>query len=193
MSIFRISLGCLLGITVAATSTFGHMAHAVTFGDTVEGSITFLTPCQNNTVLSLAVAVDVSSRIYVNGVATFYDNGDTTYNNGSYQVILRDSDDTTTLAAIQLTSFTEPAIATNTLVTSGVLFQGAAGTSAYTAPPGNYLLKFIVFPGGSCSGSGPIVKSPTLTYILLSSALDRIYANGFNAMVFEENHRAMTV
>lgn len=103
-------------------------------------------------------------------------------------MILRDAGDTTTLAYTPGSTYAtqDSGYTTHTLNSVGVLFSGTSGTAAYTAVPGNYLLKFVINAGGQCSGLGPIVWSSSLSYILLSSALDRIFANGFNAMILNE-------
>ena len=164
---------------------------AVPFGDTVSGGSVFLPPCINTTVASLPVTVDVPSRLFVNATAPFSDNGNTAYNGGAYQVVLRDSGDTTTVASTLTTQFYAPDGTSNTLTTSGVLFQGTSGTTAFTVAPGTYLLKFTIGANGLCGSSGGIVTSYTLTYLMLSSVLDRIFASGFNAMVFAENHETL--
>lgn len=157
-------------------------ASAITFGDTAIGGTQFLPPCSWQTVNTLAVTVDVPSRVFVNATAPFYGSG-LPAKNGAYRVLLRDGADTTTLANIPQTSFytQDTGYTTHTLSSVGVLFSGTNGTTAYTAAPGNYLLKFDVAIYGDCSGSGPIVDSSSLSYILLSSVLDRIFASGLNA------------
>ena len=161
---------------------------AVPFGDTVTGDTVFLHPCVNTAVASLPVTVDVPSRLFVNATAPFSDNGNPAYNSGSYQVILRDAVDTATVASTPGTQFYEPDATSNTLIASGVLFQGTSGTTAFTVVPGTYLLKFTININGTCGTTGGVVTSSTLSYLILSSVLDRIFASGFNAMVFAENH-----
>lgn len=58
----------------------------------------------------------------------------------------------------------------------------------FTAAPGNYELHMTVSNsiGGDVCGN-PVFVSPTLTYLLLSSAYDRIFAGGFQAAL---NHGA---
>jgi len=162
-------------------------ASAIAFGDTANGASMFLTPCAPTTITALPLVVDVPSRIFVNGTAPFYGNGNGAYNNASYQIVLRDAADTATLASIPSTVLytSDSGYVTHAMNGVGVLYDGS---TPYAAPAGSYLLKFVVSAGGSCSGGGPIVWSSSLSYILLSSALDRIFANGFNAMVFD-SHR----
>lgn len=187
-SLFRSHVVLLSGAVLAVRAGVGL---AVPFGDTVTSNAIFLHPCVDTTVASLPVTVDVPSRLFVNATAPFSDNGNPAYNSGSYQVVLRDSGDTTTLASIPGTNFYEPDATSNTLIASGVLFQGTNGTTAFTVAPGIYLLKFTVNVNGTCGATGGIVTSSTLTYLMLSSVLDRIFASGFNAMVFAENHETL--
>jgi hypothetical protein len=70
--------------------------------------------------------------------------------------------------------------------TSGILHSGStpsdSAAAAYTLIPGNYVLRVQGgFPVGSCALNESI-GSTRLTYILLSSAFDRIFADGFGAM-----------
>jgi len=61
---------------------------------------------------------------------------------------------------------------------SEALFD-ASVSQPYTQAAGSYKLALNLETPGSCSGVGVCVGSPALTYVLLSSAFDRIFANGF--------------
>ena len=61
---------------------------------------------------------------------------------------------------------------------SEVLFD-ASVSQPYTLAAGPYQLALNLETSGSCSGVGVYAGSPALTYVLLSSAFDRIFANGF--------------
>jgi len=61
---------------------------------------------------------------------------------------------------------------------SEVLFD-ASVSQPYTLAAGSYQLALNLETSGSCSGVGVYAGSPALTYVLLSSAFDRIFANGF--------------
>ncbi|MGH8124146.1 MAG: hypothetical protein ACREPT_15425, partial [Rudaea sp.] len=128
------------------------------------------------TLVSIPITVDVTSTIYatVTGIAN---NSSPVYpQKFTYQIILRDSADTTNLATSTGNSLSNIPNQQFLPFNDSQVLAGSSGS--YVAAPGNYLLKVVV-GGGIVCGVTPISANGELTYILLSSALDRIFANGF--------------
>jgi hypothetical protein len=176
----------LIAVIYGAVILFGVMlsanAGAITFGDSGINTGQYMPPCAATSLVSLPISVDAPSRISVSSVvsAQSYNSG---YNQYAEMVELHDQADTTILASIPSPfnqGLVDPNI-TYQLPNTGVLHD--ANNIPYVAAPGSYILKLIVQTYGSCAGSGPYAWSSTLSYILLSSALDRIFAGGFNAMI----------
>jgi len=180
-------------VLLAAGALSSANSWAVTFGDTLAGPSTYVAPCIDGVVVSLPLTVAVPSRIFVTGTAEV-ESFSAVYTGGAIKVWLRDAADTTTLAASPY-AYSASLTASTAIVswsTSALLLAGNTGMgTAYSAPPGNYLLKLVINPSGGCSGVGPYAYFPTLTYILLSSALDRIFADGFNAMILDRSETTL--
>ena len=157
------------------------LLNAATFGDSVDATSGYLDPCADNTAVSMPLSIDVSSRISVSSVASVQ-SFNAQYASYATTAILRDQADTKTLA-YSSTPYIQGLADANSvylLPLTGVLHNGSV---TYAAPPGNYLLKLNVHTYGLCSGNGPYLWTATLSYILLSSYSDRIFAAGFNAMI----------
>ena len=177
------------------------IAVAATYGDTAYASA-YVAHCADSTALTLPINVAVSSRIYVSARAGYLPGGNN--NNETFvHVELRNGADTTTLATSQqaVASGSDYNYTPGGSTGSGRGFSDSdgllhAGTnysdtaaSIYVAAPGNYVLQMHVSSGpraGVCAevgGGSGYFNDLTLTYLLLSSAYDRIFADGFQAML----------
>lgn len=145
------------------------------FGSSDSWGITnVVAPCTAMDVVSIPITVDVSSRIYTTAIG-FARNQDNFNSYGfSYEMHLRDAADTTDVATSRGEFISSIASGAYTSFSDGQILGIPNGI-----PPGNYLLKFEVHASGSCNGTG-LTTDGTVSYILLSSALDRIFANGFS-------------
>jgi hypothetical protein len=174
-------------------------AYAGSYGDTAYYYNFLSSGCNDMIALSLPLSVSVSSRIYVNARTSYSQNG-TGPSFGSTWVELHDSSNT--IVAASQWAFGGTAAAANGdafLESNGVLHDGTnhndVSSAAFVAAPGSYTLKMHVqgvIGSGTCSGTLNFTQ-PTLTYILLSSAFDRIFANGFQAMLGNGGEQAMIV
>jgi len=159
---------------------------AAAFGDTASSDVFLYNGCgSERTALTLPVSVSVPSRIYVSARATYEPNGSNA-SAARIDVGLWDSGVTSLLANVKtsstLASLSPQYPSWGFLVADGILLTNSLTPTVFTAAPGNYELHMTVsnFIGGDVCGS-PVFVSPTLTYILLSSAYDRIFADGFQA------------
>jgi len=130
------------------------------------------------TPTSVEITVDVPSRLLVtiSGSAVSADHSNIyalSYNAQLFDVsgtiLLGRSQGSTVVAGEYLTAMSD----------SEVLFD-ASVSQPYTLAAGSYQLALNLETSGSCSGVGVYAGSPALTYVLLSSAFDRIFANGFD-------------
>lgn len=169
---------------IFALALFVTHAEAASYGDTAYVSTTQVNGCDDKIALSLPMSVSVSSRVHVSARASF-DPGSSDLTLGVIVVELRDSGDSTTLATSQWAwgGGTNYAFAQS----DGMLHSGTSvgdpNAAIYTATPGDYVLKMHVSASnGTCAGSS-FFYQPTLSYILLSAAFDRIFADGFQATI----------
>jgi len=176
-------------------------ASAAVYGDTAY-SPSVVAHCTFTTALSVPVSVSVNSRIFVSARGA-YSPGGNANNNAYIHVELRNGADTTTLAASQQAfsngsdyNYTPPSGSSGGdkgfLDSNGLLHTGTnpsdAAASIYVAAPGSYLLQMKVRSDDTvmCNevgGGSGVFYDVTLTYLLLSSAFDRIFADGFQAML----------
>jgi hypothetical protein len=152
---------------------------AAPFGATVIGAPGYLQPCDEQIDnVSATVVVDAPSRILVTigGAAVTPDP-----NNGyglQYVAVLTDSTGATMLArsagnSVSVSQQELPISDTEVLFDPGL-------STPYTLSAGTYQLKLRLSTSGSCGGNGPYLTGPPLlTYVLLSSVLDRIFASEF--------------
>lgn len=174
-------------IVSLAVATHSTPSCAVPFGSSTANGLTVL-PCSAATLVSIPITVDVSSRIYAmaTGIANNLDHFNAY--GFSYEMHLRDANDTTDLATSRGNFF--PTIPSGTFLPFSDSQVLIGSTGDYVAAPGSYLLKFVIHASNSCNGTG-VSTDAELTYILLSSVLDRIYANGF-ALTAQRNYLATT-
>ena len=162
---------------------------ATTYGDTAYSSMVTPLGCLSQEALSLPLTVGVSSRVYVTARATFLKN-DTNSTAATISVALFDSNGATQLASGQIATIGAISLSAF-LDANGLLHAGTSNDDPaapiYVAAPGDYILKMHVQgSGGDCTGVVQF-NNVTLTYILLSSAFDRVFANGFQAMLNGNN------
>jgi len=176
-------------ILFAALVSFASNLFAAAFGDTAVLNFYQYNGCGSyETVLSLPVSVSVTSRIYVSSHATYQANG-TDQSGAVMDVSLWNSDNTALLATAQaqaswiLNSLSPQYPTWGYLGVDGVLRTNELSPTTYVATPGNYVLQMNVHTlfGNICGTA--IFAAPTLTYILLSAAFDRVFAGGFEAML----------
>jgi hypothetical protein len=169
------------GLILSAPNVF-----AATFGDTVSSDVFVYNGCGSERLaLTLPLSVSIPSRIYVSARATYEPNGSNAAA-ARVDVGLWDSGVATLLATAKtpstLVSLSPQYPSWGFLVADGILQTNSLTPTVFVAAPGNYELHMTVatFIGGDICGN-PVFTSPTLTYILLSSAFDRIFAGGFQA------------
>jgi hypothetical protein len=166
--IATLALGTALFIQSTSSS-------AVPYGSSDSFGIqSIVAPCTALDVVSIPITVDVSSRIYTTAIG-FARNQDPFNSYGfSYEMHLRDSADTTDIATSRGEFISSIASGAYTSFSDGEILGVPNGIA-----PGNYLLKFEIHASGSCNGTG-LTTDGTVSYILLSSVFDRIFANGFS-------------
>lgn len=173
-SLSRVFVTCISVLIFTSSEVF-----AAPFGATTIGTSTYLQPCDEQIDnASATVVVDAPSRLLVtiSGATVTPDP-----NNGyglQYSAVLTDSTGSTTLAR----SVGNQVSVSQEEVSIGdteVLFDPSLSTP-FTVPSGTYQLKLRLSTSGSCGGNGPYLTGPPmLTYVLLSSVLDRIFASEF--------------
>lgn len=180
---------CKFAALVAGTALAAHSAPslAVPFGSSDSFGIqSIVAPCTALDVVSIPITVDVSSRIYTAAIG-FARNQDNFNSYGlSYEMHLRDAADTTDIATSRGEFISSIASGAYTSFSDGQVLGVPNGIA-----PGNYLLKFEIHASGSCNGMG-LTTDGTVSYILLSSALDRIFANGFSMISMNNLDSALT-
>jgi hypothetical protein len=161
-----------IAATLVALSVM-QCADAGTFGASIDTYEGYIAPCIYDIVGSIAVRVDVPSRLLAQVNSTL----SPTSNNlsGIYYITLRK--DTTVIAINVGSTYFGTYGSSMILTSSSILSDVNTGANNFTVPPGDYVLEFIVSPNGLCSGLGPYVYKD----MLLSAALDDIFVNGFNA------------
>ena len=169
-----LNLFSLLTLVLAGTP-----AVAAPFGATILGTSGYLQPCDEQIdKISTTVSVDAPSRILVTiGGAAVTPDPNNAYGL-QFLAVLTDSSGATMLArsAGNSVSVSQEELAIND---SEVLFDPAL-SGPYTLPAGAYQLKLRISTSGSCGGSGPYLTGPPLlTYVLLSSVIDRLFASEF--------------
>jgi hypothetical protein len=175
MRVLRRTLSFLVG---ACALALAGRVDAAPYGDTVVGNSTTLAPCtEQQTLASIPLQVDIPSRILatINGSAVSIDNT-VAYGYGAIAQ-LYDATGRTLIATSQWSNIVVGLYLQATNV-SQVLFDPTTNLAA-TLPPGNYVLFLNIQTSGSCGGAGLYIQSPTLTYVLLSSTVDRIFGDGF--------------
>jgi hypothetical protein len=177
------SLRCTLGhskafILFAFTSV---VAYAAPSGETVFGQFGNFAPCSQIDDASVAITVDVPSRLLVSIAGSVKNTVTTNAYTVTFHPELMNATGTTVLATNQGIIETDPTATFQAFSDTEVLVDATSGGS-YTLAPGNYVLKLTFTMGGSCNGAGPFFRNSVLTYVLLSSAQDRIFASGLNAM-----------
>jgi len=178
----KLGKSTILGFSLSLLSSG---AAALPFGDMATAHSASLPACQNTDVLTLPVTVDVPGRIYVSATAQ-YPGWGAEYSRISYYVRMFNVDENgqpgQLVGSISPGGADVPTNYTSTLVSSGILggIQDAP-YKALTVPAGQYVLTFMMVPsGGNCAGAGTGTGELTLTYMLLSSVRDRIFAAGFS-------------
>jgi hypothetical protein len=168
----------VLATATAASSLFCcTLASAVPFGATVVGASTYVPTCSSATGAIASLTVDVASRLLVTiGGAAVTPDASNGYGLAfSAQLFAADG---TTLVAESYGNSVSVSVYQTVIADSEVLVDPAA-RQPYQLEPGDYTLKLAFETSGSCGGNGPYVESPQLTYVLLSSVFDRIFASGF--------------
>jgi len=171
----------------AGLALFASCAFASTFGDSIYAASAPINNCDDTKLLSLPVNVSVPSRINVSAQGT-YNRQSTDLTLVRLYAYLLDGTDTTILAASQFGYVVATGSTDSPFVsTAGLLHSGQSNhdptADIFMAAPGSYVLEMHALAlNGACTGN-PVLFDPTLTYILLSSAFDRIFADGFQAML----------
>ena len=175
---------CLVG------TGYGTHVLAVAFGDSVHvDTQTISCSIVPPPIATLPLTVDASSRIFVTVTGTAYNTDASVSYHVEAHVELHDATDTTILASTMndFTFFDLPNADTHLKPygTSTILYDVSNPTTPFAATAGNYILK-LYFESDFCTGTGAKNQSGTLSYLLLSSALDRIFANGFSMAVGDD-------
>jgi hypothetical protein len=122
----------------------------------------------------LSITVTSPSRIFASFAGEYFLNGGQS-NEPEFEVELRDSGDTTTLAVLPIYDFSMSSTNVDGVpfASEGVLRSGSdpvmPGATAYVAQPGNYLLKWLVAGYGGCTNAAAI-GTGSLTYLLLGTS-----------------------
>ena len=182
MNVFKIA-ALVAGIALATHSV---PSQAVPFGSSVYINETD-SPCGGWVTVSpsIPITVDVSSRIYVTVTGILVNKSAADYYQISYETRLEavgstDPWPTGTLSGGGNYLYNEGPQSYTPFADSEILSTPfTAGT--FTVAPGNYTLEvgINISSDTGCSDVGENITG-YLTYILLSSAEDRIYANGFS-------------
>jgi hypothetical protein len=169
---------------LAALILFATNAIAATFGDTeYVATETLSQGCGTyGLIVNMPVNVSVNSRIHVSARATV---SDPTAQQVVVAVVLKDSTPTQVATSEQAAINIATAGQAQFVDADGLLHEGFSSTDpaspAYVAVPGSYTLTMeATISGATCA---PTLTNITLTYILLSSAFDDIFADGFQAML----------
>ena len=196
-------LAALRVATAVCVSAFPIAATAAAYGDTAFAP-SYVAHCTATTALTLPLSISTASRIYVSARAAYTPLGNT--NTEAYvHVELRDGADTTTLAVSQQAITSGSDFNSNGaggssgsdkgfLDSNGLLHGGTnvadPAAAIFTAAPGSYLLQMKVSSGpfapivcGEVGGGSGGFFNLTMTYLLLSSTFDSIFADGFQAML----------
>ena len=183
MNVFKIA-ALVAGIALATHSV---PSQAVPFGSSVVINGTTGVPACSGwvTVASIPITVDVSSRIYVTVTGILVNKSAADYYQISYETRLEaagstDPWPTGTLSGGGNYLYNERPQSYTPFADSEILSTPfTAGT--FTVAPGNYTLEvgINISSDTGCSDVGENITG-YLTYILLSSVQDRIYANGFS-------------
>jgi hypothetical protein len=158
--------------------------NASSFGNTQVGSSATFAPCTDDAIVaSVEVTVDSSARIlYSLGSSAVSLDNSAAYGVG-FQAVLKNASNTR-IATSQWRNIVV-GLYLQSASASELLYATSTNTPVQLAP-GAYTLELHLQTSGSCGGAGVYIQSPTLTYVLLSSVLDRIFANGFSMLLSDE-------
>jgi hypothetical protein len=176
-----------IGALVLSAVAAGHHANsvAVTFGESIQVPGGTAIGCSDTTYL-LPVPVSVPSRVLVIVTGSVANLDLSHAYSFTASAELRDSADSTTLAITGL-AYARIALAPGDYSAKSfgysMVFPGFSVGTVYTAQPGQYKLK-LHLNTAECPGNGTQMGAggATMTYVLLSSAFDRIFADGFSTI-----------
>jgi len=174
INIEKLSALCV-GIVLTA---HGAECSAAPYGDTIRPVIGYFCGLKTYTV---PITVSVSSRIYVAMSASVQNGDNAHYYSLAVSAHLYDAGDNTELAKIygQTTEFGPADYLTNRSVNASAIMMSTQNSTTYTAVPGNYVLHFELDAGACVGANLEVYGYPEFSYLLLSSAFDRIFADGF--------------
>jgi hypothetical protein len=173
------SFSCVFATGVLVLIFSASQALPAPFGATAIGTSTYLAPCDEQIDdASTTVVVDAPSRLLVTISGAVVTPDPNNSYGLQYSAVLTDSTGVTTLARSVGNQVSVSQLEVS-IADTEVLFDPSLSTP-FTLPSGTYQLKLRLSTSGSCGGDGPYLTGPPLlTYVLLSSVLDRIFASEF--------------